>query len=81
MNDEQATVAAGVTDRIADLVIGLAAGDTLGAGHEYAAPPRAGQVAMLGDGLVFHRQCAAVGTASTCPGNDHAIAHAPVPAR
>lgn len=48
MNDEQATIAAELPDRIADTIIGMAAGDALGAGHEFARPPRPRQAAMIG---------------------------------
>ena len=37
-------------DRIAGALLGMAAGDALGAGYEFAAPPR-GELAMIGGGL------------------------------
>ena len=40
----------GLRDRIAGALLGLAAGDALGAGYEFAAPPQ-GEVAMIGGGL------------------------------
>ena len=38
-------------DRIAGTIIGMAADDALGAGHEFARPPRPRQAAMIGGGL------------------------------
>lgn len=38
------------TDRVAGAMLGLAAGDALGAGYEFATPPT-GEVAMVGGGL------------------------------
>jgi ADP-ribosyl-[dinitrogen reductase] hydrolase len=42
---------AGLADRVAGTLVGLAAGDALGAGYEFAAPPRRGEAAMIGGGL------------------------------
>ncbi len=38
-------------DRVAGTITGLAVGDALGAGYEFARPARPGQAAMIGGGL------------------------------
>jgi ADP-ribosylglycohydrolase len=45
-----AKLMAGQTDRVAGTLIGLAAGDALGAGYEFGTPPR-GEAGMIGGGL------------------------------
>ena len=48
---EQAPESGVLGDRIAGTLLGLAAGDALGAGYEFAVPPRRGAAAMIGGGL------------------------------
>ena len=38
-------------DRAVGTLVRLATGDALGAGYEFARPPRRGQAAMIGGGL------------------------------
>lgn len=42
---------AAVADRAAGTLVGLAAGDALGAAYEFASPPALGEAAMIGGGL------------------------------
>ena len=48
---EEAPGSSDLRDRIAGTLLGLAAGDALGAGYEFEVPPRRGAAAMIGGGL------------------------------